>query len=175
MCTLLTNYQWGMIWGYFNLFESNGSYVLGTWMHEHAWLSGRNRLQVLATTMKEIGTCNNMLVEHFRSRDIVGHWYPIVSIDFHEHIMTGMMVLRQGYALVFISSDARKPCQGMDYPRCECQWNLESVWLHRRGWPDYLRDCVAEKGRFGMDLFWSLAFPDGIRCILGVRHGTMSR
>ena len=32
-----------------------------------------------------------------RSRSIVGNWYPIVSIDFHEHSMTGMMVLRQGY------------------------------------------------------------------------------
>jgi len=36
-----------------------------------------------------------MLVKHFRSRAIVGHWYPIVSIDIHEHKMTGMMVLRQ--------------------------------------------------------------------------------
>jgi len=30
----------------------------------------------------------------FMSRAIVGHWNPIVSIDFHEHVMTGMMVLR---------------------------------------------------------------------------------
>jgi len=29
----------------------------------------------------------------------MGHWYPIVSIDFHEHAMSGMMVLRQLYAL----------------------------------------------------------------------------
>jgi len=36
----------------------------------------------------------------FRSRAIVGHWYTIVSIDFHEHAMTDMMVLRQVYALV---------------------------------------------------------------------------
>jgi len=27
----------------------------------------------------------------FRSGSIVGHWYPIVSIDFHEHAMTSMM------------------------------------------------------------------------------------
>ena len=64
--------------------------------------------------MKGIETYNNMLVKHFRSRAIVGHWYPIVSIDFHEHAMTGMMVLRQGYALVFGSFYARDPCQGMD-------------------------------------------------------------
>jgi len=44
----------------------------------------------------------------------VGDWCPIVSIDCQEHAMTGMMVLRQGYALVFVSSDVRKPCQGMD-------------------------------------------------------------
>jgi len=50
--------------------------------------------------MKEIGTCSSMLVNHFRSSAIVGHWYLIVSIDFHEHAMTGMMVLRQVYALV---------------------------------------------------------------------------
>jgi len=63
----------------------------------------------------------------FRSRAIVGHWYPIVSIDFHEHDMTGMMVLSHGYALVFGPSDARKPFQGMDYPRWGCQQNLEGV------------------------------------------------
>ena len=74
-----------------------------------------------------------MLLEYFRSWAIVGHWYPIMSIDFHEHAMTSMMVLRQVYALGFLSSDARKPCQGMDYPRWGCQWNLEGEWLHGRG------------------------------------------
>ena len=54
----------------------------------------------------------------------MGHWYPIVSIDFHEHAMTYMMVLRHGYALVFGTSDVRKPFKG-------------------RG---RSRDCVAEKG-----------------------------
>jgi len=39
----------------------------------------------------------------------MGHWYPIVSIDLHEHVMTGKMVLRQVYAFIFVSSDARKP------------------------------------------------------------------
>ena len=39
--------------------------------------------------------------KEFKIRAIVGHQYPIVSIDFHEHAMTGMMVLRQAYALVF--------------------------------------------------------------------------
>ena len=55
----------------------------------------------------------------------MGYWYPIMSIDFHEHAMTGMMVLRQVYALVFISSNARKPFQGMDCPRWGCHQNLE--------------------------------------------------
>ena len=36
----------------------------------------------------------------FRSRAIVEHSYPIVSIDCHEHVIIGMMVLRQVYALV---------------------------------------------------------------------------
>jgi len=45
----------------------------------------------------------------------MGHWYPIVFIDFREHAMTAMMVLRQGNALVFGPFDSRKPCRGMDY------------------------------------------------------------
>ena len=72
-CTLLTSHQWGMIWGYLYLFKSNGSYVFGTWMHEHAQLGGWNALQELAATTKEIGTCSSMLVEYFRNRAIVGH------------------------------------------------------------------------------------------------------
>jgi len=56
-----------------------------------------------------------MLAEYFRSRAIMGHWYPIMSIYFHEHVMTNMMVLRQGYALVFVSSAVRKHFQGMDH------------------------------------------------------------
>ena len=48
----------------------------------------------------------------------MGHMYPIVSIDCHEHVMTSMMGLRHGYSLIcFGPSDARKPCQGMDHPR----------------------------------------------------------
>ena len=39
------------------------------------------------------------------------HWYPTTSTDFHENSMTGMMVLRKGYALVFGPSDVKKPCQ----------------------------------------------------------------
>jgi len=54
----------------------------------------------LAATTKGIGTFNNMPLKHLRSRAIVGHWYPIVSINFYEHSMTGMMFLRQVYALV---------------------------------------------------------------------------
>jgi len=61
-----------------------------------------------------------MLVKHFRNRAIVGHWYPIVSIDFHDHVMTSMMIFRQGYALVFVSFDARKLFQEMD-----CLWIFE--------------------------------------------------
>ena len=50
------------------------------------------KLAVVAA--KGIGTSRSMLVKHFRSRAIVGHRYPIVSINFHEHVMTGMVVLR---------------------------------------------------------------------------------
>jgi len=57
-------------------------------------LGGWNWLQELVPTTKGIGIGSNMLVKHFRSRAIVGHWYPIISIDFHEHAMAGMMVLR---------------------------------------------------------------------------------
>lgn len=66
-----------------------------------------------------------MLVKHFRNKAIVGRSYPIVSIDSHDHVMTNMMVLRQGYALVVVSSNARKPFQGMVYVGWGCQWNLE--------------------------------------------------
>jgi len=68
-----------------------------------------------------------MLVKHFRSGSIVGNWYPIVSIDFHEHATIGMMVLRQVYALVVLPSNARKPCQGMDRSRYGTSVNLEGV------------------------------------------------
>ncbi len=52
------------------------------WLKLTARISSRN---------KGIETCNNMLVKHFRSKAILGHWYPIVSIDVHEHAMTSMM------------------------------------------------------------------------------------
>lgn len=71
--------------------------------------------------MKEIRTCSSMLVEDFRSKAIVGHWYPIVSIDFHENVITDMMVLRHGYALFFVSYNARNPYQGMDFQGWGCQ------------------------------------------------------
>lgn len=45
----------------------------------------------------------------------MGHWHPIVSVDFHEHVMTGMMVLRQVYSLVVLTSDARNHLQGMGH------------------------------------------------------------
>ena len=89
-CTLLMSYQWGMIWIYF---KSNENYVLGIGKHGNSRLGGWNWLQAIATTKKGIETCNNMSVKHFRSRAIVGHLYPIVSIGFHEHAMTDMMVL----------------------------------------------------------------------------------
>ena len=47
----------------------------------------------------------------------MGHWYPIVSSDFHEHSMMGMMVLRKGYALGFGPFDAKKPFQERSRPR----------------------------------------------------------
>ena len=66
----------------------------------------------------------------------MGHWYPIVFFDFREHAMTGMMVLNQGYALVFGSFVMRKPCQGMD---------------HQEGYVGELGRCVtAQKGVTGL-------------------------
>jgi len=47
----------------------------------------------------------------------VGHWYPIVSIGFHEDAMNGMMVLRQGYALVLdlpMRGSLAKGCTAQD-------------------------------------------------------------
>jgi len=41
--------------------------------------------------------------------------------------------------------------------------------------PDSPRDYATEKGRPRMDIFWSLAFPNGIRCTVGVHPGTMSQ
>jgi len=57
-----------------------------------------------------------MLVKHFRNRDILGNWYPIVSINFYDHAMTSMMVLRQGYAFIFVSSDVTKLGQVLEFP-----------------------------------------------------------
>ena len=68
-----------------------------------------NRSEIYWNRHKNVGKA-------FMSRAIIRHWYPIVSIDFHDHAMVVMMVLRQGYALVFVSSDARKHFQGMDFP-----------------------------------------------------------
>ena len=45
----------------------------------------------------------------------------------------------------------------------------------RKGMIRFPEDYVAKKGRSGIYLFWSLAFPDGIKCTLGVCHGTMSQ
>jgi len=38
--------------------------------------------------------------EVLQVHDHYGHWYPIVSIDFHEHAITGVMVSRQVYVFV---------------------------------------------------------------------------
>ena len=91
-------------------------------------LAGWSKLtQELVVAVKKIGVGSSMLVKHFRSRVIVGHWYPIVSIDCYEHSIIGMMVLGYGYSLVFGPFDVRKPCRGMDCPRWGCQRNLEGV------------------------------------------------
>ena len=88
-----------------------------------------------------------MLVNHFGSRAIVEHWYQIVSIDFHEHAMAGMMVLRQRYALVFGYLDVRNPCQGRGFSR---EYVAEKGMLTelgrcvtaQRGLPNFSGDCV---------------------------------
>jgi len=55
-------------------------------------LGGQNQMQELAAMTKGIGTRNNMLVMHLKNRAIMGHYYPVASIDFHEYAMTCMMV-----------------------------------------------------------------------------------
>jgi len=47
----------------------------------------------------------------------------------------------------FLSSDVRKPCQGMDYPGWRFQPNLEGVWLHGRGWPDFPERPCSREGK----------------------------
>jgi len=42
-----------------------------------------------------------------------------------------------------------------------------------KGVTRFSRDYIEEKGRPQMDLFWSLALPDGIKCTLGVSLGTI--
>ena len=84
-------------------FKSNGNYVFGTGMHKHArvgWLKPTTRISSIS---ERNWNMHEYVGKHFRSRAIVGHWYPIVSIDFHEHVMNYMMVLRQRYALFFVS------------------------------------------------------------------------
>jgi len=79
-------------------FESNGSYVLGTRKHGNSWfgwLEMPNLGSMLEAITKGIEIGSSMLVKNLRIRAIVGHWYPIMSIDFHENAMIGMMALRQ--------------------------------------------------------------------------------
>ena len=90
-------------------------------------------MKELVASVEEIGTGSSMLVKYFRSKAIVGHWYPIVSIDFCEHAMTSMMVLMHGYALVFRPSNARKPCQGRGHPR---------DYVLKKGIPSELGRCA---------------------------------
>ena len=83
-------------------------------------------------------------------------------------------MLSQVYALVFISSYARKPCQGWTAKDggASGTWKVSD---YTKGVTRFPRDCVAEKGRSLMDLFCSLEFPDGIICTLGVHPGTLSQ
>ena len=90
-----------------------------------------------------------MLVKHFKTRAIVGHWYPIVSIDFHEHAMTDMMVFRQGYALVFGTSDARKPCQGMDFPGMGVLVEPGRCVIAQKGVTGFLEGLCRREGKVG--------------------------
>jgi len=52
--------------------------------------------------IKETGTCSSMSMKHFKSGAIVGHWYPVVSIDFHEHAMTSMILEAGIFLGIFI-------------------------------------------------------------------------
>ena len=55
---------------------------------------------------------------------------------------------------------------------CQGTWKVSDCM---EGVTRVSRDCVAEKGRSGIYLFWSLSLLDGIRCTLGVRPGIMSQ
>lgn len=57
------------------------------------------------------------ITQVFKSRAIMGHWYLVVSMNFHEHSRNLIMVLRKGYSLDFVPSDVRKRFQGMDHLR----------------------------------------------------------
>ena len=66
-----------------------------------------------------------MLVEYFRSRGIVGHLYPIVSIGCHEHTMIGMMV-EAGICLGCLIFRCEEAFPGDGSPRIGDAGNLES-------------------------------------------------
>lgn len=72
----------------------------------------------------------------------MGHWYLIVSIDFHENVVTNMIILRQGYALGFVSS---------------MQGNLAKGWTARDRVPMELGRCVTARKVVN-------GFPEGL-CI----------
>jgi len=71
-----------------NLFQFILNLMEVMFLVQVGWLKSTARIR---SSSKGIETCSSMLVKHFRSKAIVGQWYPIMSIDFHEHDMTGMM------------------------------------------------------------------------------------
>jgi len=135
------------------------------------WLKSTVRIR---NSIKGIETCNSMLVKHFRSRAIVGHWYPIVSIDFHEHALTGMMCWGSymPYFLYLLMQGSLSKGWTTRDGGANWTWKVSDCM---EGVTEFPMDCVAEKGRSWMDLFWSLALRYGIKCTSGVHPGTMNR
>jgi len=152
-CTLLTSYQWRLIWIYF--ISSWIQWQLCAW-YTKAWeipdLGGCKLTARINKNSERNWNRQQYAGKTFKSRAIVGHWYPIVSIYFYENAMTTMMVLSQGYALVFGNFDVRKSFQGLDRLRdCVVEKGMPTkLWRQvtaRKRWPNFPRDCVEEKGR----------------------------
>lgn len=89
----------------------------------------------------------------FKSSATRGHWYPIVSIYFHEHVMTGMMVLRICLGFWTFQYEETFPRDGSPEGLCSREGDVSETWkvcdCTERGWPNCLRDYVAYKGRTG--------------------------
>ena len=79
----------------------------------------------------------------------MGHWYLIVSIDFHEYAMISMMVLSQGYALDFVSFDVRKPLPRDELPEMGVPSKLGWCVNAWNGVKEFLEGMCRREGKSG--------------------------